>query len=133
MDFERRVQCAVRRIVNEGLAESAHDLSDGGLAVALAESAFPNGIGARVDLDSDLRPEFLLFGEAPSRIVVSTTDSSRIQSIAEEFGVPAPVIGATIVGRLEVRNRNLPLITSETEPLRRVWAGALEEKLESRR
>jgi phosphoribosylformylglycinamidine synthase len=133
MDFEKRVQAAIRRIVSEGLAESAHDLSDGGLAVALAESAFPYGIGASTDLDSDLRPEFLLFGEAPSRIVVSTTDPSRIQSIAEEFGVPAPIIGDTIVGRLEVRNRNLPLITSETESLRRLWAGALEKKLESRR
>ena len=133
MDYEKRVQAAIRRIVSEGLAESAHDLADGGLAVALAECSFPNGIGAEIQLDSDLRPEFLLYGEAPSRILVSTADPSSIQTIAQEFGVPAIVVGDTMVGRLAVRNRNLPLIDSEVEGLRRLWAGALEERLESRR
>jgi phosphoribosylformylglycinamidine synthase len=133
MEFETRVQAAIRQIVNSGLVESAHDLADGGLAVALAECSFPNGIGAEIGLESDLRPEFLLFGEAPSRILVSTEDPSRIQSIAEEFGVPAVVVGDTMVGRLAVRNRNLPLIDSEVEGLRRLWAGALEDRLESRR
>jgi phosphoribosylformylglycinamidine synthase len=133
MEFEKRVQSAIRRIVGEGLAESAHDLSDGGLAVALAECSFPNGIGARIELDSGQRPEFLLFGEAPSRILVSSSHASRIQSIAEEFGVPAVVIGDTIEGRLEIRNRNLPLITSEVHSLRSLCARALEEKLESRK
>ena len=48
MDYEKRVQAAVREIVAQGLAESAHDLSDGGLAVALAECSFgPAGVGAR--------------------------------------------------------------------------------------
>jgi phosphoribosylformylglycinamidine synthase len=133
MEFEKRVQAAIRRIVAEGLAESAHDLSDGGLAVALAESAFPHGIGACIDLDSDLRPEFLLFGEAPSRILVSSSHPARIQSVAEEFGVPSLVIGDTIGGRLEIRNRSLPLITSDVESLRGLWARALEQKLESRK
>src|SRR5690242_1319586 len=49
MDREKRVQRAIREIVSEGLAESAHDLSDGGLAIALAESSFgPAGVGARI-------------------------------------------------------------------------------------
>ncbi|MDZ4797336.1 MAG: phosphoribosylformylglycinamidine synthase subunit PurL [Bryobacteraceae bacterium] len=133
MAFEKRVQQAMRQIVAEGLAESAHDLADGGLAVALAESSFPNGIGARIELDSDLLPEFLLFGEAPSRIVVSTATPERIQQIAAELFVPVIRVGVTIGGHLEVRNRNLPLIVTEVETLRLPWAGALEEKLESRR
>jgi len=66
LDKEKRVQEAMRQIAAGGLAESAHDLSDGGLAVALAECCFGAGqIGAQVDLDSDLRPEILLFHEAP--------------------------------------------------------------------
>jgi phosphoribosylformylglycinamidine synthase len=115
------------------LVESAHDLSDGGLAVALAECSFPNGVGAKVNLDSALRPEFLLFGEAPSRILVSTTAPDRIQSIADAFSIPAIRLGATMRGRMEIRNRNLPLIDSDINALRQVWAGALEEKLDSRR
>jgi phosphoribosylformylglycinamidine synthase len=133
MDLEKRVQAAIRKIVDEGLAESAHDLADGGLGVALAESTFPNGIGAQIDLDSDLRPEFLLFGEAPSRIVVSTSSPDRIQQIAAEYSIPVTRIGVTMGGDLVVRNRNLPLIHTAVESLRSLWAGALEEKLESRR
>ena len=50
--------------------DSAHDCSDGGIAVALAEAGFLNGIGARVDLKSDDLPaEFILFGEDASRVV----------------------------------------------------------------
>src|SRR5262249_39569991 len=73
MQQEKRVQEAIREIVGGGLAESAHDLSDGGLAVALAECCFSAaGIGAQVDLASDLRPELLLFHEGPSRVLIST-------------------------------------------------------------
>ena len=73
LDREKRVQEAIREIVAAGLAESAHDLSDGGLAVALAECCFgPAEIGAQIDLDSDLRPEVLAFHEGPSRILIST-------------------------------------------------------------
>ncbi len=133
MDFEKRVQQTIREVVNEGLAESAHDLADGGLAVALAEASFPNGIGARIELDSDLRPEFLLFGEAPSRILVSSPAPDRIQAIAAKYSVPVIRLGVTTGGTLEVLNRNLPLISSEVKALRLPWAGALEEKLESRR
>jgi phosphoribosylformylglycinamidine synthase len=133
MEFEKRVQSAIREIVNNGLADSAHDLSDGGLAVAVAECCFPHGIGAKLQLDTDLRPEFALFGEAPSRILVSTADASRIQTIAERNGVPAIVAGEAIGERIIIRNRNLPLIDVDVDSLRRLWAGALEEKLESRR
>src|SRR5205807_1592584 len=60
MEKEKRVQAAMREIVAGGFAESAHDLSDGGLAVALAECAFgPGEIGAQVDIESHLRPEIL--------------------------------------------------------------------------
>jgi phosphoribosylformylglycinamidine synthase len=130
---EKRVQAAMRKIAAQGLADSAHDLSDGGLAVALAESSFERGIGASVTLDIDMRPEFLLFGEAPSRILVSSGDPSRIQTIAAEFGVPATVVGATVEGVLEVRNRNLPLISASVSDLRKTWSAALETRLESRR
>jgi phosphoribosylformylglycinamidine synthase subunit PurL len=132
MEFEKRVQAAVREIVSDGLAESAHDLSDGGLAVALAECTFPNGIGARIDLDSDLRGEFLLFGEAPSRILVSSTHPDRIQEVAAKHQVPVIHIGDTMEGQLEVRARNTPLIDAEIKALRQFWAGALESELTSR-
>ena len=129
MDFEKRVQAAIREMIDQGLVESAHDLSDGGFAVALADSTFKNLIGARIEFSSELRPEFLLFHEAPSRILLSTKSVQQVEQIAKGFGVPAPRIGATIEGRLEVRNRETPLLDCDVRNLRQLWESALESRL----
>src|SRR5205823_1657154 len=114
MEYEKRVQAAAREIALSGLAESAHDLSDGGLAVALAESSFgPAGVGAEIHLDSDLRPELLLFHEGPSRVLISTAEPGRIVEIAAKHAVEAVVIGSTVSGRIEITNRSKPLIAGE--------------------
>ncbi|HYP04828.1 MAG TPA: phosphoribosylformylglycinamidine synthase subunit PurL [Bryobacteraceae bacterium] len=133
MDLEKRVQSAMRAVAEEGLAESAHDLSDGGLAVGLAECSFGNRIGARIDLDGgDQRSEFLLFGEAPSRILVSTAHPEGVAEIAAKFGVEALRIGVTIEGELVIRNRDKVLIDRPVAALRERWASALESSLHSR-
>jgi phosphoribosylformylglycinamidine synthase subunit PurL len=130
MDREKRVQEAVRAILAEGLAESAHDLSDGGLAVALAECSFGNaGVGARIDLDSDLRPEFLCFNEAPSRILISTPNASRVAEIASAHGVEALVVGLTIEKETEIRRRGVKLASWQVADLRQAYEGALEGQL----
>ena len=75
MEYEKRVQAAIREIAAQGLAESAHDLSDGGLAVAVAESAFGPAKSARKSISiRTCAPELLLFHEGPSRVLVSTAD-----------------------------------------------------------
>jgi phosphoribosylformylglycinamidine synthase len=130
MDYEKRVQAAVRQIVNEGLAESAHDLSDGGLAVALAESSFgPAGVGAALEFTSALRPEFLLFHEGPSRVLISTGRPADVLRIAAAHGVQAAQAGSTVQGRLSVRNGGETLIDLDIAPLRKAWEGALETRL----
>jgi phosphoribosylformylglycinamidine synthase len=129
MDYEKYVQAAVRQVVREGLAESSHDLSDGGLAVALAECSFPNGIGASVDLDSDLRAEFLLFHEGPSRILVSTSDPDAVLRIAATNNVEAIVIGSTVAGRLDIARRGEKLAGCEVAALKASWEGALPKLL----
>jgi phosphoribosylformylglycinamidine (FGAM) synthase-like enzyme len=130
MDYEKRVQAAIRHIIGEALAESSHDLSDGGLAVALAECCFsPQHIGATIDLDSDLRPELLLFHEGPSRILISTANSARVQEIAAAHDVVATVIGVTSADRLTISNRGTLLVESPVDSLQTIWEGALEQKL----
>ncbi len=130
MDYEKRVHAAIRQIVAEGTAESAHDVSDGGLAVALAECCFgPLNTGASIDLDSELRPEFLLFHEGPSRILVSTADPERIFHIAAEKGVQAVSIGVTLKGRLRITNRSMTWVDSELTALRECWQASLEHLL----
>ena len=131
MDYEKRVHQAIRRIqLAEGIVESAHDLSDGGIAVALAESSFgAHGIGARIDLDSTLEPALLLFHEAPSRILLSTEHPDKIEEIALEKGVQAIRIGVTIKDRIEIGNRSTVLLSSPIADLKKVWESSLEETL----
>jgi phosphoribosylformylglycinamidine synthase len=130
LEYEKRVQVAAREIVAAGLAESAHDLSDGGLAVALSESSFgPARVGARLDLDSDLRAEFLLFHEAPSRILISTARPGEVAAIAARHHVEALSVGVTTERQIEIRNRNSTLICWDADRLSIAYTQALERKL----
>jgi len=128
LEYEQRVQFAVRKIISSGLAESAHDLSDGGLAVALAECSFgPAEVGALIDLASDLRPEILLFHEAPSRILISTAFPKRVAEIAEKYEIEAPIVGVTIEKGIEIRQRTVTLGAWDIAALK----GAHEQSFES--
>ena len=126
MDYEKRVHNAVREIVTSGLAESAHDLSDGGLAAALAECSFgPAGVGADVAFSSTMRDDFVLFHEGPSRVLVSTTSPEAVQEVAARFGVEATVIGSTADGKLAIRNNGRLLCDLQVDELRNAWESAL--------
>src|SRR5438477_71913 len=127
LEHEKRVQSAIREIVTAGLAESAHDLSDGGLAVALAECCFgPAGIGARVDFAPGLDPEILAFHEAPSRVLLSTSAPERVAAIAGKYGVEAPVVGITIEKVMEMRQGAAALGAWEITALKATYEQALE-------
>jgi phosphoribosylformylglycinamidine synthase len=128
MDYEKRVQAAIREIVNGGHAESAHDVSDGGLAVALAECAV-NGVGASVEIATDLRPEFALFHEGPSRILVSTTVPEAVEEIARKHNVEALRIGVTMNTGLRIGDGSVTWIDSPVDRLKQVWENALAEQL----
>ena len=130
MEHEKRVQDCIRETVRRGLAESAHDVSGGGLAVTLAESCFgADPIGARVTLHSGMRPELLLFHEGPSRILLSTAKPDEVAALAREFGVDALNIGDTIEGRFQVINGSQTVIDCDVRALQEAWDGALEKRL----
>ncbi|MCU1291201.1 MAG: phosphoribosylformylglycinamidine synthase subunit [Bryobacterales bacterium] len=122
MEYERRVQQTVRELVREKAVESAHDLSEGGLAVALAECSFGKAqVGAEIDLDSDLRPELLLFHEAPSRILVSTADPERVIAAARKNGVESVTIGVTLESGVVIRNQKAVLVDCRIDELGKLW------------
>jgi phosphoribosylformylglycinamidine synthase len=130
MDVEKRVQATIRELVRGKFVESAHDLGDGGLAIALAECCFgPANVGADVTLDSDIDPELLLFHEGPSRILVSTATPERVFASAERNGVQAITIGVTLDSRVTIRNRNRILIDTRVGELKNIWNSALEHLL----
>jgi len=132
MDYEKRVHETVRSIVRQGLPESVHDLSDGGLAVALAKCGFgPKRIGARIELSSEFQAHVALFHEAPSRVLLSVADENveAVNAIAAALAIPTPVIGETQVGKLEVQI-NGDTIRASIDDLYEAWDSALERMLQ---
>ena len=128
----KRVHSASREIVRAGLVESAHDLSDGGLAVAVAESSFgSSGIGASIKLASELPPHYLLFYEAPSRILISAAKDSLndVLTIANSYKIESPVIGETVVGQVIFSVNGKDIIKRPLGELQKYWANALEGTL----
>jgi phosphoribosylformylglycinamidine synthase len=128
MDYEKRVQAAIREVVLEGHAESSHDVGEGGLAVALAECCGA-GMGAAIDLVTDARPEFALFHEGPSRAVVSTAQPDAVEAVARRHNVSCPRIGVTMPKLLRVDCGAARLIECRVEQLIDIWQNALERML----
>lgn len=96
LNLEAVVQQMVREAIARGLVQAAHDCSEGGLAIALAEMAILGGIGAEITLESPLRPSSLLFSETQSRILVSARPDKveKLQELARAFQVPVKILGA---------------------------------------
>lgn len=135
IDFslEQSVQAFLLEAIRDGLVRSAHDSSDGGLAVALAECCFDNGgIGVDVDLgpskDSPLGLEASLFGETASLVVISAESSAESDLLkrAKAATIPMAVIGRTGGTRLYVRVNGEPTLDLEVEEAERIWSSAIE-------
>ena len=132
LEQEAALQRAIVEMIGAGLVDSAHDCSEGGIAVTLAEAAFSNGIGARVDLKSHSLPaEFTLFGEDASRIVVSCDPKNleRIKEIAGSHEIAAEVIGETVSDLLEIKVDGRVVLSSKIASLRDGYENALETVL----
>jgi phosphoribosylformylglycinamidine synthase len=134
LEKEAALQNCIVKLIGEGLVDSAHDCSEGGLAVALAKCGFRNRIGARINLSNeDLPVEFLLFGEDASRILVSCAPESlqKLKEIAVECGVGVVAIGETAPGTLEISVNGTIAVSAPVPELYEGWAGALEGALHS--
>jgi phosphoribosylformylglycinamidine synthase len=132
LEKEAGLQKALVEIITGGLVDSAHDCSDGGVAVALAESAFPSGVGAKVKLAAQGLPaEFVLFGEDASRVVLSCDPSNllRIQQVAVKYSLSAEHIGETVPEKIEIQLDGRVVVSAGVGELRGVYEGALERAL----
>ena len=123
---EREVQALCLEAIREGLVTSAHDVSEGGLAVALAECCISNPdkrIGAEVELRTSIRPDAWLFGESQSRIVFSlrSKNLARLREIAKRHDTPLTDLGLVRGDRLRIGQ----LIDVDVDELHHTWAGAL--------
>jgi phosphoribosylformylglycinamidine synthase II len=141
LQAERAVQNVCLEAAETGLLASAHDCSDGGLAVALAECCFSSlnrkTIGAEVSLPESLRGSLptatILFSESPSRIILSFPASSRaaVENIAEREKCPFTIIGRVGGNSLRINLDEEQVICAEISELENVWRSSLSKRLEA--
>jgi phosphoribosylformylglycinamidine synthase II len=132
LEKEAALQLTLLSLIKARLIESANDLSEGGLAVALAEAGFPRGIGAEVTLaGGDIAPEMVLFGEEASRVLISCdpAHTERIKEIASKSGVFADIIGRTVPDTLTISVDGRKVVAAPVAELKDAWEHALERAL----
>ncbi|MGQ9463720.1 MAG: phosphoribosylformylglycinamidine synthase subunit PurL [Candidatus Fervidibacter sp.] len=136
--LEKVVQAVCREGIQRGIVKSAHDCSEGGLAVCLAECCIAGEIGASVDLKPvaenakvNDRLSALLFGETASRIVMTVAPDSlqELQAIAEKQNCPMFMLGKTGGEKLVITLAGKELVKEEVRNLKAVWSTALVQKL----
>jgi phosphoribosylformylglycinamidine synthase len=128
--IERAVQHCCLDAIDEEILCSAHDIADGGLAIALAECAVggpEKPLGVRIDAHAMIRSDALLFSESQSRIIVSLKDENlgKLRDIAARHHVPLEVMGRVGGTRFIIQ----PLLQAPVEELRAVWATGLTARL----
>jgi phosphoribosylformylglycinamidine synthase len=137
LDAERRLIDCLVDLAAQRTILSAHDVSDGGLAVTLAESCFvSDGLSAEISLAADAAPEapeYALFGERGARAVVSVAPASlaRLNSIAAQYNVRVSPIGAVTRGDFSIKHAGGPVIQGPIASLRDAWSHSLKKAVEA--
>jgi phosphoribosylformylglycinamidine synthase len=135
LETELAVQKACLSAAEAGLLRSAHDCSDGGLAVALAECCFSSlnrtAVGAEVDLGGTLSVTARLFSETPSRIIVSFEDAAlgQMEEIAARVGCTLSILGRTGGDRLRIKADGNEVIALGLADVENAWRASLENRL----
>ena len=130
------VQKLCLEAIGEGLLFSAHDISEGGLALCLFEKSFLSSkkIGCIVHLSDNIRADSLLFGETQSRILVTIPSHhlSRLLDLAKNSGVSAKKIGETGGEKIEISHQNKTLIDLNVQTTFQAWKEAIPKSFKIR-
>lgn len=125
LEEEYEVQRVVRELIARNLIQSAHDVSDGGLFIALLESAMPRNLGFDITTDAEIRTDAFLFGEAQGRIVVSVSPSRETQFIDFMVAskVPFSTLGHVTKSEIRIDDVSFGFVTD----LKKVYDTSLEQ------
>jgi phosphoribosylformylglycinamidine synthase len=139
LDLEReKALLAVARVaIEEGLVTAAHDVSEGGLLVALAEMCLEGRVGCGIAVEPTMRLDAFLFGESQSRILVAVAPErvAQVAALADEAGLPWSVLGATGGDGLKVwraGDETTPVAVVGLAEMERVYRDAIPRRLEGR-
>jgi len=118
LDTEFQLQQSIKHLIKEKLVQSAHDVADGGLYIALLESAMPHHLGFAIETDAAFRKDAYLFGESQSRVVVSVSlaKQAAFESALTSAQVPFTALGQVTAGTCTIDGEDFKSIT-EIKPL----------------
>jgi phosphoribosylformylglycinamidine synthase len=127
LDEEYEVQQLIKTLIGHNMIHSAHDVSDGGLFIALLESAMPENFGFDITSDAEIRTDAFLFGESQSRVVVSVSDSKEAAFIdfVSHYDVPVSTLGHVTKSEIRVDDTSLGFISD----FRKLYDTSLENIL----
>ncbi len=133
LEVERRIQAAVRAAIRAGLATAAHDCAEGGVAVALAEACVTGreAVGCDVTLQGEGRPDLVLFGEGPSRVVVAVeaAGAREFEALMAESAIPWRWIGTTGGDRLVLRVGTRTIVDVAVDRIEGAWRSGFERHM----
>jgi len=127
LDVEYDMQQTLISLIRKGTIESAHDVADGGLFMTLLESSFTNNLGFEIIGSSEVREDAFLFGEAPSRVVVSVTETGEdaFLDALKDSKTPFMLLGHVTQGKLVVDDKDFGKVAEYKE----IYNNSLAEKL----
>ena len=127
LDAEYDVQQTITKLIRAGVIESAHDVADGGLFTTLLESSFTNNLGFEIVSSSEVREDAFLFGESPSRVVVSVSETGEdaFLDVLKDCKTPFILLGHVTKGRIAVDDTNFGKI----DEYKKIYNNSLAEKL----
>ncbi|HLJ24034.1 MAG TPA: AIR synthase-related protein, partial [Candidatus Acidoferrales bacterium] len=129
---EKKLTTTLVALAGEGKLQSAHDVSDGGVATTLAESCFTSeGLSAKVSLEGKQPAEAALFGEGGARAVVSVTPENvaAVRRIAAQYEVAVVELGRVTRGEFRIELNGQAVVSADLPTLADAWSGALERLL----
>ncbi|MDI3500871.1 MAG: phosphoribosylformylglycinamidine synthase subunit PurL [Thermoanaerobacter sp.] len=132
LEEEKRLQELVLKLIDKGLINSSHDISEGGFAAALVESAISGKKGAKISLQTSLREDIELFSESQSRalITVSPEKVEEVLKIAYEYQVPAQKVGVVEGKDIVIDVNGKRIIDLPLEVLEESWRGRIKWEME---
>jgi phosphoribosylformylglycinamidine synthase len=127
LDREYALQQLIKELISQKAINSAHDISDGGLFVNLIESAIPNKVGFDITTSSEIREDAFLFGESPSRVVVSVSETGEEKLIdtLKKHEIPFMLLGHITRGDIRVDEKDFGNIEEFSD----IYQNALANKL----
>ena len=127
LDKEAELQNTLTRLIRAGVVESAHDVADGGTFITLLESAMVNNLGFDITTSSEIREDAFLFGESPSRVIVSVREvkEDRFLDLLKKSDLPFSLIGHVSKGEIRVDDQSYGDVSEYKE----IYKNSLAKKL----